>query len=91
MPSAEAAVAAAASVPTPPPRQGSGTHSAARGASSTAMEFRNVVFNAARDGKLRRLKVRWSTTLEERVSLLISLMLDRYGESLSEKRWGWGV
>ena len=58
MPSAEAAVAAAASVPTPPPRQGSGTHSAARGASSTAMEFRNVVFNAARDGKLRRLKVR---------------------------------
>ncbi len=24
------------------------------------MEFRNVVFNAARDGKLRRLKVRES-------------------------------
>ena len=89
MPSAEAAVAAAASVPTPPPRQGSGTHSAALGSSSTAMEFRNVVFNAARDGKLRRLKVRWSrwsTTLHERVSLWISLMLDRYGESLSEKR-----
>ena len=70
MPSAEAAAAAAAegaaaSAPVPPPRQqqqqqqGSGPHSVARGASSsTAMEFRNVVFNAARDGKLRRLKVR---------------------------------
>ena len=50
------------------------------------MEFRNVVFNAARDGKLRRLKVRWSTALWERVRLWISLMLDRYGESLSEKK-----
>ena len=54
------------------------------------MEFKNVVFNAARDGKLRRLKVRWSTALWERVPLWISLMLDRYGESLSEKKVGEG-
>lgn len=25
------------------------------------MEYHNVVFNAARDGKLRRLKVMWNT------------------------------
>ena len=29
---------------------------------SINMEFRNVVFNAARDGKLRRLKVRSRST-----------------------------
>ena len=82
MPSAEAA-AAAVSAPTPPPRQGSGTHAAARGASSTAMEFRNVVFNAARDGKLRRLKVRKSTACSfQGVGNWSPLVQSRYGESL---------
>ena len=31
---------------------------------SINMEFRNVVFNAARDGKLRRLKVRFVRVLK---------------------------
>ena len=31
---------------------------------SINMEFRNVVFNAARDGKLRRLKVRFVKVLK---------------------------
>ena len=85
MPSAEAAVAAAASVPTPPPRQGSGTHSAARGASSTAMEFRNVVFNAARDGKLRRLKVRLSRVIER---VILGLALYWTGTEKASQRNG---
>ena len=77
MPSAEAA-AAAVSAPMPPPRQGSGMHSAARGASSTAMEFRNVVFNAARDGKLRRLKVR-ALASRESVDGIFNLFSTRPG------------
>ena len=33
------------------------------------MEYRNVVFNAARDGKLRRLKVNRTLTLVLKVNI----------------------
>ncbi|CAG2182901.1 unnamed protein product, partial [Oppiella nova] len=37
------------------------------------MEFKNIVFNAARDGKLRRLKLFLDHRPKEEVKLIVSL------------------
>ena len=40
---------------------------------ATGLEFKNVVFNAARDGKLRRLKVQMHRWFDQRLSFPCNL------------------
>jgi ankyrin repeat protein len=48
------------------------TAAGATGMSHTSMEFRNVVFNAARDGKIRRLKVFLDHRPKDEIEQLVS-------------------
>ena len=55
---------------------------------SINMEFRNVVFNAARDGKLRRLKVSFWKRKKNKLCVLL-LLLAGWHSCINDKYFKW--